>query len=223
MLVRIARAIALAGFVSFGAIGLSASADPTAIPNAHEQDGLSIPALAMAPPFNAEGERARAPMGWTGFCERYSDECLRESFSGEKIAFEGAVRDLIVRVNEGVNRAISPATDRLQWGLEERWDFAETGAGDCEDYVLLKQRWLVFAGLPRQALLITVVTDLSGDGHAVLTIHTDRGDYILDNMRDEIKLWRETPYTFVKRQSRFVSDGWVALNASGSSTRMVSR
>jgi predicted transglutaminase-like cysteine proteinase len=223
MLVRIARAIALAGFVSFGVIGLSAAADLTALPNAQDQEGLSIPALTMAPAFNAEGERARAPMGWTGFCERYSDNCPRDNFAGEKIAFEGALRDLIVRVNEGVNRAISPATDKVQWGVEERWDFAETGAGDCEDYVLLKQRWLVSAGLPRQALLITVMTDLDGEGHAVLTIHTDRGDYILDNMHDEIKLWRETPYTFVKRQSRFASDGWVSLNSNGPSTRIVSR
>ena len=71
---------------------------------------------------------------------------------------------------------------------------AETGVGDCEDYVLLKQRWLVSAGLPRESLLVTVVTDLGGAGHAVLTVHTDRGDYILDNMNDDVKLWRETPY-----------------------------
>ena len=122
-----------------------------------------------------------------------------------------------------MNRAITPATDLLQWGTEERWDFAETGVGDCEDYVLLKQRWLVSAGLPRQALLVTVVTDLAGDGHAVLTVHTDRGDYILDNMNDDVKLWREMPYGFVKRQSRFVSNEWVSLNGGGAAPVIVSR
>ena len=162
-------------------------------------------------------------MGWVAFCRRYADECRRDDFAAEPIVFEGAAKDLILRVNAAVNRAITPATDLLQWGTEERWDFAETGVGDCEDYVLLKQRWLVSAGLPRQALLVTVVTDLAGDGHAVLTVHTDRGDYILDNMNDDVKLWREMPYGFVKRQSRFVSNEWVSLNGGGAAPVIVSR
>ncbi len=134
-----------------------------------------------------------------------------------------ATRDLLHRVNVGVNAAIQATTDRVQWNTAERWDFAETGLGDCEDYVLLKQRWLVSAGLHRDAVLVTVVTDLAGDGHAVLTIRTDQGDYILDNMVDDMKLWRETPYSFVKRQSSFVSTEWVSLNGGGASPAMVSR
>ncbi len=33
------------------------------------------------------------------------------------------------------------------------------------------------AGWPREALLITVVRDKKGDGHAVLTVKTDKGDF----------------------------------------------
>jgi predicted transglutaminase-like cysteine proteinase len=177
----------------------------------------------MSPAHNAEGGRATAPMGWTAFCRRYADECRRDMFAVEPVVFEGPVKELLLRVNAAVNGAITPATDLLQWGAEERWDFAESGVGDCEDYALLKQRWLVSAGVPRAALLLTVVTDLAGEGHAVLTVHTDRGDYILDNMTDEVKLWRETPYGFVKRQSRSVSNQWVSLNGHDPAPAMASR
>ncbi len=177
----------------------------------------------MAPMHNVEGGRVKAPLGWTGFCKRYAHECQRESLNGQSIVLNAAALDLLQRVNVGVNAAIRPITDRAQWDTAERWDFAETGLGDCEDYVLLKQRWLVSAGFHRDAVLVTVVTDLAGDGHAVLTVRTDKGDYVLDNMVDEIKLWRETPYSFVKRQSSLVTTEWVSLNGGGSAPAIVSR
>ena len=222
MLVRIAGAAALAGLIALGLAGSGAAGDGTGVRTTVSAP-LPSQSLTMAPPYNGEAGRAKAPMGWSGFCVRYAPECRREDFMAEQIVFEGATKDLILRINAGVNAAITAATDKLQWGVEERWDFAESGVGDCEDYVLLKQRWLVSAGLPRQALLVTVVTDLAGEGHAVLTVHTDRGDFILDNMHDDVKLWRETPYGFVKRQSRFASDEWVSLNGRGRSPAIVSR
>jgi predicted transglutaminase-like cysteine proteinase len=70
---------------------------------------------------------------------------------------------------------------------------------------------LMQAGWPRQALLITVVRDKQGDGHAVLTVKTDKGELILDNQNDEILLWSDTGYQFVKRQSQTDPNVWVAL------------
>jgi len=113
-------------------------------------------------------------------------------------------------VNANVNAAIIPRTDAQQWGTEERWDFAESGLGDCEDYALLKRSWLTSGGLPRQALRLTVVTDPDGNGHAVLMVLTDRGDLILDNMTDEIRPDRETAYNFIKREAATPS-GWEYL------------
>ncbi len=49
----------------------------------------------------------------------------------------------------------------------------EDGYGDCEDYALLKRKMLMQAGWPREALLMTVVRDKKGEGHAVLTVKTD--------------------------------------------------
>ena len=102
-------------------------------------------------------------------------------------------------------------TDMEHWGVVERWNYPDDGYGDCEDYVLLKRRMLVQAGWPREALLITVVRDRHGDGHAVLTVKTDKGEFILDNQNDQILLWADTGYRFVKRQSQSDPNVWVAL------------
>ena len=117
----------------------------------------------------------------------------------------------LVRINRWVNEAIKPMTDVEHWGVTERWNYPDDGYGDCEDYVLLKRRMLMQAGWPRQALLITVVRDQQGDGHAVLTVKTDKGEFILDNQTEEVVLWSETEYRFVKRQSQSDPNVWIAL------------
>ena len=90
-----------------------------------------------------------------------------------------------MRVNNWVNDTIKPMTDMEHWGVVERWYYPDDGYGDCEDYVLLKRRMLMQAGWPREALLITVVRDKKGDGHAVLTVKTDKGEFVLDNQERE--------------------------------------
>ena len=80
----------------------------------------------------------------------------------------------MLKVNAWVNESIKPMTDLEHWGVVERWNYPDDGYGDCEDYVLLKRRMLMQAGWPREALLITVVRDKKGDGHAVLTVKTDQ-------------------------------------------------
>jgi predicted transglutaminase-like cysteine proteinase len=70
---------------------------------------------------------------------------------------------------------------------------------------------LVQRGFPESTLLITVVRDENNEGHAVLTVRTDGGDFVLDNKRREIVRWAETPYTFVKRQSEKNPLVWISL------------
>ena len=117
----------------------------------------------------------------------------------------------MVKVNAWVNRSIKPITDLEHWGVVERWNYPDDGYGDCEDYVLLKRRMLMQAGWPREALLITVVRDKKGDGHAVLTVKTDRGEFILDNQEPQVLPWTKTGYRFVKRQSQSDPNLWVSL------------
>jgi predicted transglutaminase-like cysteine proteinase len=66
-------------------------------------------------------------------------------------------------------------------------------------------------GIPLSHLLITVVRKPDGEGHAVLTLRTDKGDLILDNLRDDMRVWHETGYRYLKRQSSEHSGRWVTL------------
>jgi predicted transglutaminase-like cysteine proteinase len=70
---------------------------------------------------------------------------------------------------------------------------------------------LIKAGWPRSALLITVVRDKKGAGHAVLTVRTTRGEFVLDNQEALVLPWEESGYRFVKRQSQSDPNTWVTL------------
>ena len=153
----------------------------------------------------------RAPIGWLDFCTQMPRECAGGATQARDVVLTSkAWRDL-VQVNAWANNAIKPMTDLDHWGVVEKWSYPDDGYGDCEDYVLLKRRMLLQAGWPREALLITVVRDKKGDGHSVLTVKTDRGEYILDNQEPQILAWNKTGYRFFKRQSQSDPNLWVAL------------
>lgn len=119
----------------------------------------------------------------------------------------------LVRVNNYVNDTVEAVTDQEYYGQEEVWTLPQ-GYGDCEDYVLLKRKQLVARGWPTSDLLVAVVFDEVGAGHAVLVVRTDRGDYVLDNKVSDIRLWSETGYRYVKRQDIADPKKWVAIDDS---------
>ena len=172
--------------------------------------GLSTTAFGGPVLFVSIGQVDRAPLGWVEFCHNSPRDC----------ATRGPLRDVtltsqswneLVRVNKTVNARIRPMTDLEHFGVIEKWSFPDDGYGDCEDYVLLKRKILMDMGWPSGALLVTVVRDQKGDGHAVLTVKTDRGDLILDNQNEEIVQWSDANYRFVKRQSQTNPNVWVSL------------
>jgi len=163
--------------------------------------------------FITVGDVARAPIGWVQFCVEYKPECQTKPSEPRDVVFSPKAWTDLVRVNGWVNDHVKPMTDMEHWGVVERWNYPDDGYGDCEDYVLAKRRMLIRAGWPREALLITVVRDKRGDGHAVLTVKTNRGEYILDNQEAQILLWNQTGYRFVKRQSQSDPNLWVSLGA----------
>ncbi len=118
--------------------------------------------------------------------------------------------DELIQINYQVNQAVLPVSDMDLYAQPEVWAFPDR-YGDCEDYVLLKRYQLMQAGWPAGSLLITVVRDIDGGGHAVLTVRTDRGDFILDNQEALIKHWTETPYNYLKRQSSKHAGKWVSV------------
>jgi hypothetical protein len=103
---------------------------------------------------------------------------------------------------------IKPLTDVEHWRVVDRWSYPDDGYGDCEDYVLLKRRMLMQSGWPPQTLLVTVVHNEKDEGHALLMVATDSGDYVLDNQNMNILLRSETGYRFVKRQSQSDPNVW---------------
>ena len=174
---------------------------------------LSGVAAAHAEPalFVTVGDVTRAPIGWVEFCTEYKSECATKASQPRDVVLTPKAWTDLVRVNAYINDKVKPLTDLEHWGVVERWDFPDDGYGDCEDYVLAKRRMLMQAGWPRGALLITVVRDKKGEGHAVLTVKTDKGEFVLDNQEGEVLLWSKTGYRFVKRQSQGDQNVWVSL------------
>ena len=160
--------------------------------------------------FAREFGKTLPPVGFVQFCVSNPLDCKGKGGKTFKLAMSPERWNLIYQVNSYVNGKIAPISDQDLYGEPERWAYP-TDAGDCEDYLLLKKRSLPELGFPPEALLITVVLDEKNEGHAVLTVTTDGGDFILDNRRSDVLRWSDTDYTFLKRQSHGDPVQWVAL------------
>ncbi|HEX9073136.1 MAG TPA: transglutaminase-like cysteine peptidase [Pseudolabrys sp.] len=201
---RAASVLALAGVAALAISTAAAAGERTA------SLGRSV-GSAERTTYVAVGEPTRAPIGWIEFCIEYKSECATTPSVPRDVVLTSKAWTDMLKVNAWVNQSIKPVTDLEHWGVVERWNYPDDGYGDCEDYVLLKRRMLMQAGWPREALLITVVRDKKGDGHAVLTVKTDRGEFILDNQEPQVLPWTQTGYHFVKRQSQSDPNLWVSL------------
>jgi predicted transglutaminase-like cysteine proteinase len=150
------------------------------------------------------------PIGHYEFCKANPAECsIRLRDQGPERLNDRIWKEL-AQVNTLVNTTVKPMNDFDIYGKDEVWAYPH-GAGDCEDYVLEKRRDLMSKGIPLSDLLITVVRKPDGEGHAVLTVRTDNGDFILDNLTDAIKPWEETGYRYLKRQSVTHTGRWVTI------------
>jgi len=171
--------------------------------------GTTLAAQAITMPT---GGRTTQPIGHYEFCQRTPGEC-RPTSEAAPHALDRASWAAMIEVNNHYNTTVLPLTDMQIWGREELWSFPDD-VGDCEDFVLAKRHRLKEMGFHPSNLLITVVRQPNGEGHAVLTVRTDRGDFILDNLVGEIADWRDTPYTYLKRQSTRHAGRWENINDS---------
>src|SRR5205085_7128058 len=147
--------------------------------------------------YEQEYDTTLAPIGFVDFCRRYPAGCAPLNERAERIDLTSERWTLLYQVNSLVIRKIAPVSDEENYGQPEYWTYP-TDAGDCEDYVLLKRRYLEGLGFPADTLLITVVLDEKKEGHAVLTVTTADGDYVLDNRRNDVVRWSDVGYTFLK-------------------------
>lgn len=95
------------------------------------------------------------------------------------------------RVNRGVNGMIAYRRDKAVYGNLDHWakpaEILNRGAGDCEDFAILKMAALVDAGVPAQSMSMIVLQDSQkGVFHAVLSVATGSGIFILDNVRNHV-------------------------------------
>jgi len=172
------------------AVGAIAPADLAA------PSGIATTSSAMQ-----SGATVETPSGYVAFCKRDAADCAVGENEPDQISFAPALWDKLESINVAVNTAIKPMEDEIHYGRADYWTIPKDGYGDCEDYALAKRKALADAGLSRRALRIAVAQLPSGEAHAVLTVATDRGDYVLDNRSNQILPWQDAGLTWVARQA----------------------
>lgn len=103
-------------------------------------------------------------------------------------------------INWYVNTNLRYVRDYDLWGVEEHWatvdEILQRGAGDCEDFAILKWAGLRDMGYNMNHFCIPVVKRPDGSGHAVLAyINTLTNPLILDNLTSRVYPDIEANYT----------------------------
>jgi len=158
----------------------------------------------------AAGGLTSIPYGHLEFCQRNRGQCGAHRVLPPAALTEANWRK-IERVNRSVNAAITPKSDIEVYGKRDYWTIPANGMGDCEDYVLLKRAKLLASGFSASQLLITMVRN-GGEAHIVLTVRTSKGDFVLDNLRNDVLPVERTGYHYVKMQAPNHSGRWVAIS-----------
>jgi predicted transglutaminase-like cysteine proteinase len=194
---------------------IAAAALAAMAPESAGASGSDRQAKASASPFMRVYGPTSPPIGHVQFCERFAEDCIPDARGDARVELTPERLSELDAINRTINREIAPATDLEIYGVEEHWTYPDRRRkGDCEDYVILKRRVLMERGWPTSALLITVVRDERLEGHAILAVRTQQGDFVLDNKNDDIRPWHRTSYSYVMRQSYMDPRIWVSLERS---------
>ncbi|MFN4169161.1 MAG: transglutaminase-like cysteine peptidase [Pannonibacter phragmitetus] len=131
-----------------------------------------------------------APLAYQIFCLQNSKEC-RKAKGPKSVPYSAALASKIERVNISVNRS-------MKWRQDEG-DLWKIGgaAGDCEDFALTKRSRLIRMGIPAGALRMAVVKTRQGESHAVLVVRTNKGDLVLDNLKDQVVTREQSSYRWI--------------------------
>jgi predicted transglutaminase-like cysteine proteinase len=182
---------------------------------AHDWDPTVIPTIGSGESVHPKpSEPSRMDVyGAVEYCERFKKRCALHSAPSTFAEANDFSLVELQQVQQEINFAITPISDKKNYGVEEYWAIADK-KGDCEDIALRKRDELMKQGWPEGNLLMTVVRDEKNEGHAVLTVVTDNGDYILDNKSEKIMTLEQMirrGYTLVMRQSRSDPKVWYSL------------
>jgi predicted transglutaminase-like cysteine proteinase len=160
---------------------------------------LIIALLMMASAVEAKQIQQIPPAGYIRLCISHPDFCPKESdISAPE---ERVFTNEITGVNVTMNRSIVPTVEKLD-GTEE-WHLAEVAnpKGNCNTFALTKREALHQIGWSYHNLILTVAQlPETGEYHLILVVKTTNGDFILDNMTNEILPLSRTKYRIVMMQ-----------------------
>ena len=152
------------------------------------------------------GAQAPALSGQVELCKRLPDTCIRTTNEYTPLRVDTAFMKDLAAENVFINASIAPMEDKRQYDKEEYWNFPDTGAGDCEDYVLAKMKsFHEKFGVPLNNMSIVhveITPDEKDVGrHVVLAVRTSDGDYLFDNQTSKVMFPYETSYKFISATS----------------------
>ncbi len=169
----------------------------------------------MVPPLSPSmpqgSPSANPPPGFISFCLRFQDQCTSSDNEPSTLQLSADLWGELMAVNKRVNGSLWPVDDERHYGQPEYWTIPTDGYGDCDDYALTKRQQLAKLGLPMKALRVAVVLTGRHNRHAVLTVATDQGDFVLDNETNDILPWNQTGFRWIARQDAKNDWGWISF------------
>lgn len=166
---------------------------------------FSFAAPALASTWLKTGKETTRPYGHVEYCSRKPSDCSRRSAAALPPARLGVLNS----VNLAVNRTIKPVADQTAFGRKEYWT-SKARAGDCEDFALAKRVKLLSKGFKSSQLLLTMGHN-GREAHTVLVVRTRDGDYVLDNLEDEVQPVQSARMSFIKIQSPDHGGRWLSV------------
>ena len=159
--------------------------------------------------YISDGAKTSKPYGHVAYCAANPAECRAKKSSNPE-AMTASRLAMMQKINIRINQSIKPVSDIQSAGVADVWS-ASAKSGDCEDYALAKRRKLINAGFKPANLRLAMTRIPSGIAHLVLVVRTDRGDMVLDNLKNDIRPWNRTGYRFIKVQASGGSSEWVSV------------
>lgn len=150
-------------------------------------------------------------MAFTQFCLNYPGDCQTQRLSrGDRIELNETRWSELENTNRTVNSSIHP--ERNRDGLAgEKWLLGPL-RGDCNDYAVTKRHELMTKGWPARDVLLSEVVTGTGEHHLVTVVRTSGGDFVLDNLTDQIVPWSRTHYRWVRIQTPKNPNYWASVS-----------
>nr|WP_245432618.1 transglutaminase-like cysteine peptidase [Mesorhizobium loti] len=154
-------------------------------------------------------------------CDKICDQTSSGYAFIIKAVKDKSFTDKLTFVNSGVNQLIAYRKDEATYGKLDYWATPEETltrrSGDCEDFAILKMAALLEAGVPATSMSLVVLQDKKRNVfHAVLSVSTSTGTFILDSLSNKVVMDSALP-NYVPLYSFSTERAWVHGAKTGES------